>query len=34
VIVGGDVVKREGKLAGDQVDQALHLMHAARKHLG
>jgi hypothetical protein len=34
VIVGGDVVKRDGKLAGDQVDQALKLMHTARKHLG
>src|SRR6202041_1067509 len=30
VIVGGDVVKRGGKLAGDHVDQALKLMHAAR----
>ena len=33
VIVGGDVVKRDGKLAGDHVDHALELMHAARKHL-
>ena len=33
VIVGGDVVKRDGKLAGDHVDHALELMHAAREHL-
>jgi hypothetical protein len=33
VIVGGDVVKRDGKLAGDHVDQALERMHAARAHL-
>jgi hypothetical protein len=33
VIVGGDVVKRDGKLAGDRVDHARELMHAARKHL-
>jgi len=33
VIVGGDVVKRDGKLAGDHVDRALELMHAAREHL-
>ena len=33
VIVGGDVVKRDGELAGDHVDRALELMHAARDHL-
>src|SRR5271163_1448272 len=33
VIVGGDVIKRDGKLAGDNVDHALELMHAAREHL-
>ena len=33
VIVGGDVVKRDGKLAGDNVDHALELMHASREHL-
>jgi hypothetical protein len=33
VIVGGDVVKRDGKLAGDNVGYALELMHAAREHL-
>src|SRR6202050_4559321 len=33
VIVGGDVVKRDGQLAGDHVDHALELMHAAREHL-
>ena len=33
VIVGGDVVKRGGKLAGDRVGHALELMHAAREHL-
>ena len=33
VIVGGDVVKRDGKLAGDHVDRALELMHATREHL-
>jgi 5-methylthioadenosine/S-adenosylhomocysteine deaminase len=34
VIVGGDVVKRHGALAGDQVEQARKLMHATRHHLG
>jgi 5-methylthioadenosine/S-adenosylhomocysteine deaminase len=33
VIVGGDVVKRDGKLAGDNVGHALDLMHATRAHL-
>src|SRR5579859_1804261 len=33
VIVGGDVVKRDGKLAGDNAGPALDLMHAARAHL-
>jgi cytosine/adenosine deaminase-related metal-dependent hydrolase len=33
VIVGGDVVKRDGKLAGDNIDRALELMHATREHL-
>jgi hypothetical protein len=33
VIVGGDVVKRDGKLAGDHVGRALELMHATREHL-
>jgi 5-methylthioadenosine/S-adenosylhomocysteine deaminase len=33
VIVGGDVVKRDGKLAGANVSHALELMHAAREHL-
>jgi 5-methylthioadenosine/S-adenosylhomocysteine deaminase len=33
VIVGGDVVKRDGKLTGDNVDHALELMHATREHL-
>jgi 5-methylthioadenosine/S-adenosylhomocysteine deaminase len=33
VIVGGDVVKRDGKLAGGHAGHALELMHAARKHL-
>ena len=30
VIVGGDIVKRDGKLAGDHVGHARELMHAAR----
>jgi 5-methylthioadenosine/S-adenosylhomocysteine deaminase len=34
VIVGGDVVKRDGVLAGDHVEQARKLMHATRHHLG
>jgi cytosine/adenosine deaminase-related metal-dependent hydrolase len=33
VIVGGDVVKRDGKLVGDNAGHALELMHAAREHL-
>jgi hypothetical protein len=33
VILGGDVVTRDGKLADDNVDHALELMHAAREHL-
>jgi 5-methylthioadenosine/S-adenosylhomocysteine deaminase len=33
VIVGGDVVKRAGKLTGDRATQALELMHATRGHL-
>jgi 5-methylthioadenosine/S-adenosylhomocysteine deaminase len=33
VIVGGDVVKRDGKLTGDRVAHALELMHATRPHL-
>ena len=33
VIVGGDVVKRDGKLVGDHVGHALELMHAARERL-
>jgi 5-methylthioadenosine/S-adenosylhomocysteine deaminase len=34
VIVGGDVVKRDGILVGDTVEQARKLMHATRHHLG
>ena len=34
VIAGGDVVKRDGVLAGDHVEQARKLMHATRHHLG
>jgi cytosine/adenosine deaminase-related metal-dependent hydrolase len=34
VIVGGDVVKRDGVLVGDYVEQARKLMHATRHHLG
>jgi 5-methylthioadenosine/S-adenosylhomocysteine deaminase len=33
VIVGGDVVKRDGKLASDHAGHALELMHATREHL-
>jgi 5-methylthioadenosine/S-adenosylhomocysteine deaminase len=33
VIVGGDVIKCDGKLTGDNCGQALELMHAARRHL-
>jgi 5-methylthioadenosine/S-adenosylhomocysteine deaminase len=34
VIVGGDVVKRDGVLVGDYVEQARKLMQATRHHLG
>jgi hypothetical protein len=34
VIVGGDVVKRDGVLVGEHVEQARKLMHATRQHLG
>jgi 5-methylthioadenosine/S-adenosylhomocysteine deaminase len=33
VIVGGDIVKRDGKLTGEYAAQALELMHATRRHL-
>ncbi|MGH3297035.1 MAG: amidohydrolase family protein [Trebonia sp.] len=33
VVVGGDIVKRDGKLTGDHAGRALELMHATRKHL-
>jgi hypothetical protein len=33
LIEGGDVVKRDGKLVGDNAGHALELMHAAREHL-
>jgi cytosine/adenosine deaminase-related metal-dependent hydrolase len=33
VIVGGDIVKRDGKLVGDRAGHALELMHATRQHL-
>jgi 5-methylthioadenosine/S-adenosylhomocysteine deaminase len=33
VIVGGDVVKREGQLIGSQVSKALELMHQTRDRL-
>jgi hypothetical protein len=33
VIVGGDIVKRDGKLTGDHVGHALELMHATRERL-
>jgi fructose-specific component phosphotransferase system IIB-like protein len=33
VIVGGDVIKRDGELVGDHVDHALELMHATRERL-
>src|SRR6202789_876113 len=32
-IVGGDIVKRDGRLVGEQVAHARELMHAARGHL-
>jgi 5-methylthioadenosine/S-adenosylhomocysteine deaminase len=33
VIVGGDIVKRDGNLTGDRVAHARKLMHATRRHL-
>jgi len=33
VIVGGDVVKRDGRLVGSHVDKALDLMHQTRDRL-
>ena len=33
VIVGGDIVKRDGKLAGDHVAKARTLMRESREHL-
>src|ERR1700677_5056610 len=33
VIVGGDIVKRDGQLTGEHVTRARELMHAARGHL-
>jgi 5-methylthioadenosine/S-adenosylhomocysteine deaminase len=33
VIVGGDIVKRDGKLVGEYVDRALELMHRTRDRL-
>jgi cytosine/adenosine deaminase-related metal-dependent hydrolase len=33
VIVGGDIVKRDGELVGDRAGHALELMHATRQHL-
>jgi len=33
VIVGGDIVKRDGSLTGDHVAHARELMHATRRHL-
>ena len=33
VVVGGDVVKCEGKLTGGHAAQALELMHPTRRHL-
>jgi hypothetical protein len=33
VIVGGDIVKRDGELAGAHVDAARKLMHASRDRL-
>jgi 5-methylthioadenosine/S-adenosylhomocysteine deaminase len=33
VIVGGDIVKRDGKLVGEHVDRALELMHRTRDRL-
>jgi cytosine/adenosine deaminase-related metal-dependent hydrolase len=33
VIVGGDIVKRDGSLTGDHAGRALELMHATRRRL-
>jgi 5-methylthioadenosine/S-adenosylhomocysteine deaminase len=33
VIVGGDVVKRDGRLAGERAARAAELMHEARRRL-
>jgi 5-methylthioadenosine/S-adenosylhomocysteine deaminase len=33
VIVGGDIVKRQGQLVGSQVSKALELMHQTRDRL-
>jgi cytosine/adenosine deaminase-related metal-dependent hydrolase len=33
VIVGGDILKRDGKLTGDRPAHALELMHATRQHV-
>ena len=33
VIVGGDIVKRDGKLVGEHIDSALELMHRTRDRL-
>ena len=33
MIVGGDIIKRDSKLAGDNAGHALELMHAARERL-
>jgi hypothetical protein len=33
VVVGGDVVKRDGRLAGANVEAARELMRATREHL-
>ena len=33
VIVGGDIVKRDGRLTGDHVARARDLMHFTRGHL-
>jgi cytosine/adenosine deaminase-related metal-dependent hydrolase len=33
VIVGGDIVKRDGRLTGDHVTRARDLMHATRQRL-
>jgi hypothetical protein len=33
VIVGGDIVKRDGIIVGDHIAHARKLMHATRRHL-